>query len=84
MKDFGPHTQFWLCLRPVERPSDAFWGRLDTGQIVFCRICRRFVEGVRGVLGVFRGCLGEFLSMYEDCMAKFAILAVLKACWKAF
>ena len=30
-----------------------------------------FVEGVRGVLGVFWGCLGGGSSMYEGLMAKF-------------
>ena len=64
----------------------AFWGRSGRHQcrkIDFCRICRWFVEGLRGVVGVFWGCLGWFLSLYEGFSAEIAILAVLGACWKA-
>ena len=52
-------------------------------KIDFCQICRWFVEGLRGVVGVFMGCSGGFVSVYEGLNAKIAILAVLEACGKA-
>ena len=64
----------------------AFWGRSGRPQcrkIDFCRICRWFVEGLRGVVGVFWGCFGGFLMAYEGFSAEIAILAVLGACGEA-
>ena len=42
------------------------------------------IWALRGVLGVFWGCLCEGLSMYEGFRVNFAILAVSEACGEVF
>ena len=55
-----------VFLALLEAFGRAFWGRSGPSEhwkIDFCRVCRGFVGGLRGVVGVFWGCFGLVLSM---------------------